>query len=126
MFNIVKKEGFNFIFNASACESCAGNCCIGESGYVWTTPQEIKDISAFLDMQEIDFRQQHLRKIGYKFSLLENRTQNGYICEFFDVNLKRCAIYKVRPSQCRTFPFWEYFKEHIEEGEKECPGIIRL
>ena len=33
--SVIKKNGYNFSFNPTACESCAGNCCIGESGYIW-------------------------------------------------------------------------------------------
>jgi len=125
MQNIMTKEGFDFTFNPSACESCEGNCCIGESGYIWVTPNEIKDIAAFLEMDEATFRAQHLRKISYRFSLKERKVGESYECEFFDMKQKRCTIYDVRPSQCRTFPFWDYFKDKINEVEKECPGIIR-
>lgn len=120
------KEGFNFVFNPHACESCEGNCCIGESGYIWVTPAEIQNIASFLKLNETDFREQHLRKVQYRYSLKERQVGESFECEFFNMAQKRCTIYEVRPSQCRTFPFWDYFKEHIKEVEKECPGIIRL
>jgi Fe-S-cluster containining protein len=37
-----------------------------------------------------------------------------------------CKIYDVRPSQCRTFPFWKSNLESMAEWEKlkrTCPGI---
>ena len=120
------KENFNFAFNPSACETCEGNCCIGESGYVWVTPAEIKAIAAHLGLGEEVFRAKHLRKVGYRYSLKENKLGESYECAFFDKNKRQCSIYEVRPSQCRSFPFWDYFKEHITEVEEECPGIIRL
>jgi len=126
MIETMTKEGFPFSFNPSACESCEGNCCIGESGYIWVTPTEIKKIATFLKQDEPDFRNQHLRKVQYRYSLKERQVGESFECEFFDMSQKRCTIYDVRPSQCRTFPFWDYFKEHIQEVEKECPGIIRL
>jgi Fe-S-cluster containining protein len=125
MQDSMKQEGFPFAFNPAACESCEGNCCIGESGYIWVTPAEIKDIAYFLNMQETDFREKHLRKIRYRYSLKEHQMGQSYVCEFFDIQQKQCTIYEVRPSQCRTFPFWDYFKTHIKEVEEECPGIIR-
>ena len=120
------KDGFDFAFNASACESCEGNCCIGESGYVWVTPSEITLIAHFLKLNEEDFRKDRLRKANYRYSLLERKVGESFECEFFDRAQKQCTIYEVRPSQCRTFPFWEHFKTRISEVEAECPGIIRL
>ena len=120
------KEGFSFAFNPSACEVCEGNCCIGESGYIWVTPTEIQNIASYLKLSETDFRVQHLRKIQYRYSLKERQVGESFECEFFNMTQKKCTIYDVRPNQCRTFPFWDYFKEHTKEVEKECPGIIRL
>jgi Fe-S-cluster containining protein len=125
MQDSIKQEGFAFAFNPAACQSCEGNCCIGESGYIWVTPIEIKNIATFLDLSETDFREKHLRKIRYRYSLKERQVGQSYECEFFDINKRACSIYDVRPSQCRTFPFWDYFKTHIKEVEEECPGIIR-
>jgi len=119
------KDGFNFTFNPSACDTCEGNCCIGESGYIWVTPAEIKAIAIYLELEEEDFREKHLRKVRYRYSLKERHVGESYECEFFDIHKRQCSIYDVRPNQCRTFPFWEHFKTHIREVEEECPGIIR-
>ncbi len=125
MYNMIKHDGFKFGFDESACFNCDGNCCRGESGYIWVTPSEISEISNFLGLDESEFREHRLRKVKYRYSLKEREVADEYECEFFDETQKRCTIYEVRPSQCRTFPFWDYFKEHIEEVVKECPGIIR-
>jgi len=124
--NIITKEGFSYKFNVDACKECEGNCCIGESGYIWVTPKEIKDIAQFLKISENIFIERFLIKVGYKFSIKEKPFKNGYACLFFDENKKRCSIYPIRPTQCRTFPFWEHYKDNknIEELKKECPGII--
>jgi Fe-S-cluster containining protein len=122
---MMKQDGFDFAFNPAACESCAGNCCIGESGYIWLTPAEITAIATYLDLSEEAFRGSHLRKVRYRYSLKERQVGESYECEFFDIHKRQCSIYDVRPSQCRTFPFWDYFKTHIREVEEECPGIIR-
>ena len=68
----------------------------------------------------------YLLKIRYRFTIKEIAYEGGYGCVFFDMQKKMCSIYDVRPSQCRTFPFWEYFKENIDEVVTECPGIIRF
>jgi Fe-S-cluster containining protein len=127
MQDYVTKEGFNFAFNESACATCDGNCCIGESGYVWVSKEQISDIANFLDLNKDDFIDKHLRKVRFKYSLKEIKVdEKNYICEFFDLSSKRCQIYEVRPTQCRTFPFWEYFINNTKEVEEECPGILRL
>jgi len=118
---IIKKEGFPYKFNSDACRECEGNCCIGESGYIWVSPKEIKEIASFLKIDEEIFKSSFLIKVGYKFSLKEKPYKNGFACVFFD---KGCKIYPVRPLQCRTFPFWDYFKTKVDELKKECPGII--
>ena len=126
MQDSIKRDDFNFGFNPSACDTCEGNCCIGESGYIWVTPAEIKAIATFLNLSDELFKKDHLRKVRYRYSLKERKVGESYECEFFDKELKGCTVYDVRPSQCRTFPFWDYFKKHIDEVEKECPGIIRF
>ena len=127
MSNIIKKDGYNFAFDPKACETCEGNCCIGESGHIWVSVQKIPEMAAFLNIDEESFIKHYLEKVGYRFSIKEKVVVKGeYDCIFFDREKKRCKIYPVRPIQCRTFPFWEYFKDHEEELKEECPGIISL
>lgn len=117
---------FPYAFNPKACETCAGNCCIGESGYIWVTQTEMKSMAEHLNMEEEAFINDYLLKIRYRFTLKELPYEGGFGCIFFDRTQKMCRIYEVRPSQCRTFPFWDYFKDNIDEVVAECPGIIRL
>jgi len=124
MHNIIKQKGFDFKFDVSKCATCEGNCCIGESGYVWCTPKEIDDMADFLGLTRQDFVDNYTRKEGYRISLKELKIQGSFHCVFFDTDKKGCQIYPVRPSQCRTFPFWEHFKQNKNEVVKECPGII--
>ena len=119
--NIIVKEGFPYRFNAHACKECEGNCCIGESGYIWVTKEDIKNISNYLKIDEEIFKKTFLIKVGYRYSLKEKPHKSGYACIFFE---NGCKIYPVRPNQCRTFPFWEYYKTRVDEIKKECPGII--
>jgi len=126
MDKLINKEGFDFAFNPNACEECGGRCCIGESGYIWVTPLEIKALSNRLNLVTDEFITNYLSKIGYRYSLKESEFDDGYRCIFFDVDKKICSVYEDRPSQCRTFPFWNHFKNNIREVEEECPGIYRL
>ena len=82
-------------------------------------------MSAYLEMSVEDFATMYLRKVKHRYSLTEKQLgENDYACIFFDETKERCGIYPVRPSQCRTFPFWEQFKQNEKEAREECPGII--
>ena len=121
----MNEEGYNYSFDPNACEECGGNCCTGESGYIYLNQTEMEAIAAFLKLSLDEFAQQYLFKNGYKFSIKEKVIVEGsYDCIFFDRKINGCGIYPVRPTQCRTFPFWPYFKTHKEELGAECPGVI--
>ena len=98
---LMEQEGYSYKFDPSACEACGGHCCTGESGYIWAKYAEIEKMADFV-----------------------NLSIDNYACVFFDEEKKRCSIYPVRPLQCRTFPFWEQFKNDEDEVRKECPGIV--
>lgn len=120
---LVRKEGFNIQFDPKACRHCPGRCCNGQSGHIFVNREEIKAISSFLKMEPSEFLRNCTRKVSYKFSIKEIKTGNNYACIFFDPIRNRCTIYPVRPEQCRTFPFWEYFKDNPGELSRECPGV---
>ncbi len=126
MEKLIKQNGFNYAFNPKACESCKGNCCIGESGYIWVSTQNIMDIANHLKIDIDKFITEYLTKIGYRYSLKEKIFEGGFRCVFFDIEKRQCSIYDLRPLQCRTFPFWDHFKNNISEVEAECPGICKL
>ena len=127
MNSLVKKEGFNFAFDQNGCNSCKGNCCIGESGYIWINSAEIQALALHLKISSEDLKKRYLNKIEYKYSIKEIQlASNNYACCFFDLDKKQCSVYDARPNQCRTFPFWDYFKENEEEVYKECPAIRSL
>jgi Fe-S-cluster containining protein len=124
MRDIVTKEGFPYGFIQSACYSCGGRCCTGESGYINVNKSEIERIASFLEIDIDSFKKKYLYKNGYKYSIKEMVYNGSYECVFYDRENNGCSIYMARPIQCRTFPFWEYFKNNIEELKEECPAIL--
>ena len=124
--NIYKQDNYPYHFDASACASCGGHCCTGESGYIWVKYQEIESIANFLELSIEDFATIYLKKIKHRYSLIEKKreVQDDHACIFFDDTKQSCSIYPVRPHQCRTFPFWEQFKYDIDAVKQECPGVI--
>lgn len=121
-----RQNDYPFRFNPDACRSCPGRCCNGEQGHIWVSPLEIDAIAQFLALSTKDVIDLYLRKVVYRWSIKELKTGNNYACVFFDETKNGCGIYEVRPEQCRTFPFWPYFKDHLEEVLAECPGVTPL
>ena len=124
MSNIIKKESYPYAFDSSACNTCEGRCCTGESGYIYVTKDEIKAIAEVLNLDINELRVKYLFKKGYKYSIQELKYNDSYECVFYDRESNGCKIYDARPSQCKTFPFWDYYKSRVDELKEECPGII--
>jgi len=126
MQDIVIKEGFDYGFIPSACSTCGGKCCTGESGYIHVNKNEIERIATFLKVQPEEFKRKYLYKHGYKYSIKEVKCGDSYECIFYDNEHNGCKIYQARPIQCRTFPFWDYYKTKVDELKQECPGIVNV
>lgn len=124
MQNIVTKEGFPYGFMPSACATCGGKCCTGESGYIHVNKTEMERIAAFLNIDIETLKSEYLYKHGYKYSIKEREVEGSFECVFYDAKQDGCMIYAARPVQCRTFPFWEYYKNRVDELKRECPGIV--
>ncbi len=88
------------------CQRC-GRCCSGPSeGYIWITSPEIKLIADFVKIKPEQLRQNYLKRIGLRMTIIEQPHTKD--CIFLrEINgQKGCMIYPVRPSQCRIWPFW--------------------
>ena len=61
-----------------------------------------------LDITVDDFYKRYTRKIGVKWSLIENVIDGKFDCTFLDRTTEKpsCKLYEARPSQCRSWPFW--------------------
>ena len=123
MSDLIKKDGFKFAFDPNACNECQGRCCTGESGYIYVTKKEALSICELLGIDIKQLVSEYLFKKGYKYSIKENKVGDSYECIFYDREINGCKIYDARPTQCKTFPFWDYYKSRIDELRDECPGI---
>ena len=107
-----------------ACTQC-GNCCSGPPGYVWVTRNDIARIAEYLGRPDGKLGKEHVRPVGFRHSLTE---KPGGDCVFLKREGGRsyCLIHPVRPTQCRTWPFWS---ENLRSGEAwnsaagTCPGM---
>lgn len=120
---IIQKNGFCYGFDPLACKECSGRCCCGDTGYIWVNHKEIHEISNFLKINIIDFKNKYLIKIDSRFSIKERFINNNFECIFFDNYKKNCTIYEVRPLQCIEFPFWNSYKKNPDNVFKECQGV---
>ncbi len=115
------KAGLSF-----ECIQC-GNCCTGEPGYVWTTKEEVLRISEFLGRTDGWLDKEHLRRVGFHYSLTEKANGDCIFLERKD-GRTGCRIYPVRPLQCRTWPFWSQnlrSPDTWNEAHRKCPGVNR-
>jgi uncharacterized protein len=88
------------------CTGC-GDCCSGPGeGYIWVTRPEIELIARHLKMTPGQLRHKYLRRVGLRTSIIEHSTTKDCIFLHTVDGKKQCAIYPVRPSQCRSWPFW--------------------
>ena len=124
---MLEAEDFLFVFDENQCAKCGGKCCKGESGYIFVTSNEIQKIAESLQMEFDEFCLKFVKKVGYRYSLIEKKEKEGkgYACVFFDEEGGKCQIYENRPKQCKQFPFWECYKKDYEILMKECIGVIK-
>ena len=114
---------------AFECTGC-GCCCSGPGeGCVWVTPAEIAAIAEHLGMSVDAFTEAYTRRIGRRVSLIEAPNKD---CIFLDPagddGLRRCRVYAVRPTQCKTWPFWPSNLRSPASwalAQARCPGINR-
>ncbi|HUT01214.1 MAG TPA: YkgJ family cysteine cluster protein [Phycisphaerae bacterium] len=114
---------------AFECAQC-GRCCQGpEEGYVWVTRDDIEAIAAHLRIPVDQMDRKYVRKVGWRYSLVERADNRD--CIFLEADGDGrilCRIYSVRPVQCRTWPFWTTNLTTPEEwagAGLRCPGINR-
>jgi Fe-S-cluster containining protein len=108
----------------------SGNCCTGPPGFVWFNEQEAAVMAGQLGLEVKAFLKQYARLENGRWTLDEQRNGNGdYDCVFLnrdDQGQAICSMYKARPTQCRTWPFWpENLKSRHawERAAQKCPGM---
>jgi Fe-S-cluster containining protein len=110
------------------CNQC-GECCSGPGeGYIWVAKPEIEFIAEHLKMTVEQLRQKYMRRVGLRTTIIEEPTSRDCIFLTEPAGQRGCAIYRVRPSQCRSWPFWpENLKSPSawNQAAQKCPGINR-
>ena len=105
-----------------SCKGC-GECCVdrGEYAYVFLNEGEEKSLAGILSMEVDEFLHRYTASVDGFIALVNE----GEACVFLDSG-GRCTVYRSRPQQCRTWPFWPEVlnrKTWRAEVAPHCPGI---
>lgn len=111
------------------CTQC-GNCCTGAPGYVHYSSDEADDMARVLGLSRTEFDRAYTHRTPFGPSLTETETEFGHDCVFLDRQTQPgkalCRVYKARPAQCRTWPFWKdnlKTPHHWRSAGRSCPGM---
>jgi Fe-S-cluster containining protein len=91
------------------CQQCHDCCRGGQPGWVYPSEREVGRMARRLKLTAQAFRERYMVDDPDGEASLRMRSNGD--CIFWDDG---CAIYTVRPRQCRTFPFWA---ENLESPE---------
>lgn len=112
------------------CTQCGG-CCTGAPGFVWFEDEEAQAMADHLGIDKREFYQRYTKRKMGRWTLDEVKYQKKqFDCVFLerDENGRgRCGIYQVRPTQCRTWPFWSgnlASPRAWAEAAQDCPGMV--
>lgn len=83
------------------CTAC-GACCAAAGGEVALTSAEAEGIRRLLGLSPAGFARRYLRRDAGGWRL---RLDAAGRCPFLD-RRGRCRVYRRRPAQCRSYPFW--------------------
>ena len=103
----------------------SGNCCVsrGSYGFVYLSPNDLKRFAKYFKVSINKFKEKYCQITDGFIHLIENNELEG---KCFFLKNKKCTVYKNRPSQCRTWPFWNEnmnAKVWNEDISINCPGI---
>ena len=119
MTKINYKDGIRFKCQGS------GNCCVSRDsyGYVYLSKNDLRRFSKYFNLSVQKFKKKYCQISDGFIHLIEKKSFYGK-CIFLKDN--KCTVYKARPTQCRTWPFWNEnmnVKIWNEDISKNCPGI---
>ena len=107
------------------CTGC-GKCCTGPGDYyIEGSPAEQERRRRLLGVSRRWLKRRYVFR--YDAGVESLRMGRGGRCVFLGPD-NRCRIYRVRPRQCRTYPFWpELADRRVWRREaRRCEGIGRM
>ena len=103
----------------------SGKCCVSRNsyGFVYLSDNDLRRFSKYFKLSIKRFKDKYCQITDGFTHLIEKNELEGN-CIF--LNDKKCSVYKSRPSQCRTWPFWNEnmdSKVWNEDISINCPGV---
>jgi uncharacterized protein len=101
------------------CRQC-GNCCTFPGGSVYASEREFRRIADHLEICFEEFLDRFTEEMDGYVSLIS--VPEGP-CVFYKDG---CSIYDMRPTQCRTFPFWDHVlkgQHRWDDEAAQCHGM---
>jgi len=111
-----------------SCKRCS-SCCRHESGFVYLSENDLSRLAHKFKMEYTAFIQTWCRWVpfdwgkGREGERLSLKEKSNFDCIFWNDG---CTVYRARPLQCETFPFWDNIvcsARAWEAAGKSCPGI---
>ena len=103
----------------------SGKCCVSRNsyGFVYLSDKDIKRFAKYFEISIKKFKVKYCQVTDGFIHLVERSKLNGNCIFLKD---KKCSVYISRPSQCRTWPFWNEnmnAKVWDEDISINCPGV---
>ncbi|MAG14210.1 MAG: zinc/iron-chelating domain-containing protein [Spirochaetales bacterium] len=106
------------------CARCS-SCCRHEPGYVFLTASDVENLKKATGLSGSRVRAKFCRIVFLGIiERLSLKEKENYDCIFW--NEGGCTIYKRRPLQCKTYPFWSanlISRESWDLLQNTCPGV---
>jgi len=115
----------SYFFDAGlrfACQRC-GRCCTGSPGRVFLPEDHLAPLARHLGLTPADLVDRHLKRDDGGYRVREDADGR---CHFYHSG--GCRIYRQRPPQCASFPFWFQNlrrQENWQALKRRCPGVGR-
>lgn len=107
-----------------SCTRC-NRCCRHQPGYVFLSSADLDRLCEEKSMTRDDFIATYCRRVQIGgLTRLSLKEKPNFDCILWEKG--GCSVYRNRPLQCRSFPFWSSnldSRSAWDELEKECPGI---
>ena len=103
----------------------SGKCCVSRDsyGFVYLSDGDLNRFSKYFKLSIKNFKEKYCQMTDGFIHLIEKTELKGN-CIF--LKNKKCSVYENRPSQCRTWPFWNEnmsAKVWNEDISINCPGV---
>jgi Fe-S-cluster containining protein len=107
-----------------SCQRCS-SCCRHESGFVYLSENDLSRLANEFKMEYTAFIKTWCRWIPFErdSERLSLKEKSNFDCIFWN---RQCTVYRARPLQCRTFPFWDNVvcsPSAWETAGSGCPGL---